>query len=347
MRSPLGRTQPSVTSPTGSGRPATWRSPPAMASMRASAEAQAVERAPAPCRRPRLAGDVDGVGVEDGVGSVHEQVGGGSERGVLGLGRRGGQQAGGRLGPAPELLHRGGRRLRGGLVRGRAGHVRSVERPSPGAPSRCGRLAPCTTTPRSRTPSPRSATRSGLASASWRRRCGGSTASGSRPTCRSRRTTSLPRSSMPTGCTPTPSCGPSSPRSVPASAAASPRPRRPTCARPASSPHRRTFLDEPSELAEVLLSADGRDGTRAWRASTTTGPWPSASPWPASTSSPRRSSSPPSKRSAAACSTGSPTRGASTARPQPDQRRRRRRPLRTNNVHRLDRWTRSSPSSTR
>jgi hypothetical protein len=36
MRRPLGRTQPSVTSPTGSGRPATSRRPVAMASIRAS-----------------------------------------------------------------------------------------------------------------------------------------------------------------------------------------------------------------------------------------------------------------------------------------------------------------------
>ena len=36
MRSPLGRTQPSTTSPTGSARPATWRSPLAMEAIRAS-----------------------------------------------------------------------------------------------------------------------------------------------------------------------------------------------------------------------------------------------------------------------------------------------------------------------
>src|SRR5437588_724765 len=35
MRSPFGRVQPSTTSPTGSGRAATWRSPPAIPSIRA------------------------------------------------------------------------------------------------------------------------------------------------------------------------------------------------------------------------------------------------------------------------------------------------------------------------
>ena len=61
MRRPLGRIQPSGTSPTGSGSAATWRSPPAMAAIRASVEPEPVEQAG---RHPGgfLAVDVDGVG---------------------------------------------------------------------------------------------------------------------------------------------------------------------------------------------------------------------------------------------------------------------------------------------
>ena len=44
MRRPLGRVQPSETSPTGSGRAATWRRPPAMASIRAGREPEPVEQ---------------------------------------------------------------------------------------------------------------------------------------------------------------------------------------------------------------------------------------------------------------------------------------------------------------
>src|SRR5580765_1576114 len=84
---PFGRFQPSSTSPTGSASPATVRSPFAM-----------------PLRRESVSRrQVGVVGRLDLGRPLQQQVGGGQERGVLGVGRGRGEQAAGGLGPLTQL----------------------------------------------------------------------------------------------------------------------------------------------------------------------------------------------------------------------------------------------------
>ena len=102
MRRPFGRTQPSVISPTGSASAATVAQPAGHAFEAGRRQAQAVDHG----RRDAGAGrplDVDGVGRQDIVATVDEQVGGGVEGGVLGRRRSLREQPRGSSRPLSEL----------------------------------------------------------------------------------------------------------------------------------------------------------------------------------------------------------------------------------------------------
>ena len=81
--SPLGRRQPSSTSPTGSGSAATSRRPSAMPVDAGVGEAQPVERAGFHAVGLRPASTSTPVGGEQVAGALVEEVGGGEQGGVL------------------------------------------------------------------------------------------------------------------------------------------------------------------------------------------------------------------------------------------------------------------------
>ena len=119
MRSPFGRVHPSAISPTGSGSGATWRSPLAIDVDPAFVEPEPVEHGGGDAGRlAHVPGR--GVGGEHLVSPFDEQVGGGLEGGVLGLGRRRRQRPRGHLRPGAEF---------GDGCRGSDAHRGSLGRP--------------------------------------------------------------------------------------------------------------------------------------------------------------------------------------------------------------------------
>ena len=103
IRRPLGRTQPSMTSPTGSGSAGDLAQPGGHRLRAGRRSSRRRSTTVARCAAGLGRGDVVGVGREDLGVAVDQQVGGGEQGGVLGRGGGGGQDPAGRLGPGPEL----------------------------------------------------------------------------------------------------------------------------------------------------------------------------------------------------------------------------------------------------